>query len=110
MILTPEGKMARYLYGINYRPRDLRFALAEAAESRSTMALEKILLFCYHYDPQSGYVLFATNFMHAGGVLTVLLIGFFLLAHVPRRSGKSESHDARFKGGNWHKWSGFVAA
>ncbi len=41
------------------------------------MAVEKILLFCYHYDPQAGgYVLFATNFMRAGGVLTVLLIGF----------------------------------
>ncbi len=43
------------------------------------MAVEKILLFCYHYDPQAdAYVLFATNFMRVGGVLTVLMIGFFL--------------------------------
>jgi protein SCO1/2 len=79
MILTPEGKMARYLYGVRYPPRDLRFALAEAAESRTTMALEKILLFCYQYDPQANsYVLFATNFMRFGGALTVLCIGLFL--------------------------------
>lgn len=79
MILTPEGKMARYLYGINYRALDLRFGLAEAAENRSTITIEKVLLFCYHYDPvQNKYVLFATNFMEAGGALTVLVLGFFL--------------------------------
>ena len=71
--------MARYLYGATYHPRDLRFSLAEASENRTTMAVQKILLFCYHYDPQAGgYVLFATNIMRAGGVLTVLLIAFFL--------------------------------
>jgi protein SCO1/2 len=80
MVLTPEGRMARYLYGVRYSPRDLRFALAEASEGRSTMAIEKILLFCYHYDPKSGaYVLFATNLMRAGGLLTVALIAFFLI-------------------------------
>ncbi len=79
MILTPEGKMARYLYGASYHPRDLRFAWAEASENRSTMAVQKILLFCYHYDPKAGgYVLFATNIMRIGGLITVLLIGFFL--------------------------------
>ncbi len=79
MVLTPEGKVARYLYGASFHPRDLRFALAEASENRTTMAVQKILLYCYHYDPQAGgYVLFATNLMRIGGVLTVLFIGFFL--------------------------------
>src|SRR5579864_61522 len=79
MILTPEGKVARYLYGINYRALDLRFGLAEAAESRSTSTIDKVLLFCYHYDPvESKYVLFANNFMKAGGALTVLILGGFL--------------------------------
>lgn len=79
MVLTPEGRMARYLYGIRFRPRDLRFALAEASEGRATMALEKFLLFCYHYDPQAGsYVLFATNVMRAGGILTVILIALYV--------------------------------
>jgi len=79
MILTPEAKVARYLYGINYRAIDLRFGLAEAAENRSTLTIDKILLFCYHYDPvENKYVMFATNFMKAGGVLTILILGYFL--------------------------------
>ena len=78
MVLTPQGKMARYLYGITYKARDLRFALAEASENRTSMALEKVLLLCYMYDPnQSRYVLFATNFMKAGGVLIMASMLFF---------------------------------
>jgi protein SCO1 len=79
MILTPEGHLARYLYGIRYRSKDLRFALAEASAGRATMALEKILLFCYHYDAQAGrYVWFAMNFMRTGGALSVGLLVFFI--------------------------------
>jgi len=78
-ILTPEAKVARYLYGINYRAIDLRFGLAEAAENRSTLTIDKVLLFCYHYDPvENKYVMFAANFMKAGGVLTILILGWFL--------------------------------
>lgn len=79
MILTPEGKMARYLYGINYRALDLRLGLSEASENRSTPTIDKVLLFCYHYDPvENKYVLFANDFMKAGGALTVLILGWFL--------------------------------
>ena len=79
MILTPTGVISRYLYGIHYPSRDVRFALAEAAEGKLTMTVEKLLLFCYHYDPQANrYVLFAMNVMRTGGVLTVLLISFTL--------------------------------
>jgi protein SCO1/2 len=79
MILTPSGKISRYLYGIHYPSRDVRFALTEAAEGNLTLTVEKILLFCYHYDPQANrYVLFAMNVMRTGGVLTVLLISFML--------------------------------
>jgi protein SCO1/2 len=80
MILTPEGRMARYLYGVRYSPRDVRFALAEASEGRTTMALEKILLFCYHYDPTVGsYTPFAMNVMRAGGVVSVMLLGWYIM-------------------------------
>ena len=79
MVLTPEGKMARYLYGVHFSPRDLRFALTEASEGRSSLSIEKILLYCYHYDPASGsYVLFAENLMRFGGFVTVLVLGFFV--------------------------------
>jgi protein SCO1/2 len=89
MILTPEGKVSRYLYGIKFNPRDLRLALIEASESKFSLSTDRILLYCFHYDPQAhGYVLFAANFMRAGGVLTVLLIGFVLL-RLWRREGAS---------------------
>jgi len=79
MILTPEGKMARYLYGVNFKPRDVRFALTEASEGRSTATIDKLLLWCYHFDPSSNsYVLFAENVMRLGGGLTILIIGFTL--------------------------------
>jgi protein SCO1/2 len=79
MILTPEGRLARYLYGVRYSPRDVRFALAEASEGRTTMAIEKILLFCYHYDPKIGaYTMFAMNFMRGGAVLTIALLAWYL--------------------------------
>ncbi len=78
MVLTPQGKMARYLYGILYKAKDLRFALAEASENRSSMTVEKVLLLCYMYDPKAGrYVLFASNFMMAGGVATMLAMVWF---------------------------------
>ena len=79
MVLTPQGRLARYLYGIRYGAKDLRFALAEASEGRATMAFEKILLFCFHYDPRAGrYVWFALNLMRLGGLLTVTLIALYL--------------------------------
>jgi protein SCO1/2 len=78
-ILTPEGRMARYLYGARFRPMDVRFALAEASEGRTTMTIERVLLFCYHYDPKEGkYVMFASNVMKIGGLLTVLALAYFL--------------------------------
>lgn len=79
MVLTPQGRLARYLYGIRYGAKDLRFALAEASEGRATMALEKLLLFCFHYDPRAGrYVWFALNLMRLGGLLTVALMALYL--------------------------------
>jgi protein SCO1 len=79
MILTPEGRIARYLYGARFSPRDVRFALTEASEGRMTLSVDKILLWCYHYDPLANkYVLFASNAMRVGGALTVLIMAFFL--------------------------------
>jgi protein SCO1 len=79
IVLTPDGRMSRYLYGIRYNPRDLRLALTEAAEGKFGLSVERLLLFCFHYDPQAkSYVLFATNFMRAGGALIVLVLGFVI--------------------------------
>jgi len=79
MLLSPEGVVARYLYGVRFKPRDLRLALAEASRGHGSFSVEKLLLFCFHYDPQArSYVLFATNLMRAGGALSVLVLGLAL--------------------------------
>ena len=78
-VLTDQGIISRYLYGIEYKEHDLRFALMEASEGNIGNTLDKILLFCYHYDPDAkGYVVFAGNVMRIGGVITMLILGSFL--------------------------------
>jgi protein SCO1/2 len=77
-VLTPEGKVSRYLYGVQFKPLDVRLALTEAGKGNFGVT-DRILLFCYHYDPAAkGYVPFAQNIMKSGGILTLLLMGFFL--------------------------------
>lgn len=76
--VSPEGKTARYLYGIEYKPFDLRMALVEAKERKQISTVERALLFCYNYDSHArGYALYAANFMRAGAGLTlIILLGF----------------------------------
>jgi protein SCO1/2 len=76
-VLTPEGRVSRYLYGVQFKPLDLRLAFTEAARGHYGVS-DRILLFCYHYDPAArAYVPFARNFMKLGGVLTLLVLGAF---------------------------------
>ena len=94
MILTPDGRMSRYLYGIKFKPSDLRFALTEAAEGKGKFTIDKLLLFCYHYDPQSrSYTLFATNVMRGGGVITVLVLGAMLYAFWRKERGRASREE-----------------
>ncbi len=80
MVLTPSGKIARYFYDISYSPRDLRLGLVEASQGRIGSATDQVLLFCFHYDPAEGkYGAAVMNIVRAGGVLTVLAIGGFLI-------------------------------
>lgn len=79
MILTPDGKISRYLYGIKFRTRDVRLGLTEAAAGRGMFSAEKLLLFCFRYDSSAhSYVLFAANFMRIGGGLCALALGLIL--------------------------------
>jgi protein SCO1/2 len=78
-LTTPDGRIARYLYGIQYDPNDVRLGLLEASEGRSITTAEKLLLYCYHYDPQGKhYALVAMRVMRLGGLATVAIIGGFL--------------------------------
>lgn len=80
IVLTPEGKTSRYFYGIDYAPNDLQLALAEAAQGKSVSITDRVLLFCFHYDPSTGkYSLMITRIVQLGGIVTVLLLAAFLL-------------------------------
>lgn len=80
MVLTPEGRISRYLYGISYPSRDLRLALVEASEGKIGTPVDSILLFCYHYDPHTGkYGLLISRVIQTGGGLTVLLLAILIV-------------------------------
>lgn len=79
MLLSPEGVITRYMYGVMFSPRDLRLALVEAAEGKTGSTLDKILLYCFHYDAATGrYAPMAQNIMRLGGLLTMVALGLFL--------------------------------
>ena len=78
MITKPDGRMARYLYGLEFPATDLKIGLLEASEGRSISTIEQLILYCYHYDPQGGkYVLVARRVMQVGGgAVAIVLFGF----------------------------------
>jgi protein SCO1/2 len=82
VVATPEGRLSRYFFGIEYAPRDLKFALIESSAGRIGNPIDQLLLYCYHYDPSTGaYGFVAMNAVRIGGVVTVLaLLGFILLS------------------------------
>jgi len=87
MIATPEGKLARYFYGVEYAPRDLRLGLVEASQNKIGTPVDTLMLYCYHYDPSTGkYGAVVMNIMRVAGVLTLVLIGGMLL--VLRKIGR----------------------
>jgi len=90
MVLTPEGRIARYLYGIEYKPRDLRLGLVEASEHKIGSPVDAIMLFCYHYDPMTGkYGLVITKVIRTLGSATVIglvALIFILVKHDRNRT------------------------
>jgi len=89
MIATPDGKISRYLYGIDYAPKDLKFAVMESAEARVGSPVEQLMLYCYHYDPSTGkYGLSVLRVMRIGGVATLLGIGAMLFVFWRRNKNK----------------------
>lgn len=89
MVLTPDGRVSRYLYGLSYQARDMRLALTEASEGKLGSFSDKLLLYCFHYDANAkSYVPFARNLMRAGGVLTILVVGLVLSMMWRRDSGR----------------------
>jgi len=85
IVLTPDGRLARYLFGIEYGPRDLRLALVEASAGKVGTPVDSLLLYCYHYDPMTGrYGLAIMRAMRIAGAATVLALGTFIVLMLRR--------------------------
>ena len=85
IVLTPDGRLSRYLFGIEYGPRDLRFGIVEASEGKVGTPVDALLLYCYHYDPTTGrYGLVIMRAMRLAGAATVLALGAFIVVMVRR--------------------------
>lgn len=92
MFISPEGKVARYLYGLEYQPNDVKFALMEASEGRVGSPVDKLILSCFHYDASLGeYGPFAMGIMRLGGAFMVLIVGIPLVL-VWRRERRRRFH------------------
>jgi len=89
MVVTPSGKMSRYFYGIDYAPRDLKFGLIESSENKVGTPAEKLLLYCYHYDPSTGkYGLAILSVIRLGAVATLMGLGAMVLVFWRRNKRK----------------------
>lgn len=76
MVLTPDGTLSRYFYGVNHKARDIRLGLVEASKEEIGSPADQVLLFCYQYNPSTGkYTLMITNVLRIAGLLTVLTLG-----------------------------------
>lgn len=90
MLITPEGKLAQYYYGIEYSPKDMRLGIIEASNEKIGNVVDQVILYCYHYDPTTGkYGAVAMNLIRVGGVLTVLVLGTFMAVSFRRDARNS---------------------
>jgi len=98
MIVTPDGRLSKYFYGVEYAPRDVRLGLVEASQGKIGNPVDQILLFCYHYDPATGkYGAIAMNMVRFAGAAFVVVCGMFLLV-VFRRDFKHDKQQMRRAG------------
>jgi len=95
MVLTPQGKISKYFYGVEFAPKDLRFGLIEASENKIGTVVDQMLLYCYHYNPATGkYGAVIMNVLRLAGVATVLILGGLVLI-LFRREPSFQTHAAR---------------
>jgi protein SCO1/2 len=93
LLMTPDGRISRYFYGIDYAPRDMRLGLIEAAAGNIGTPIDKVILYCYHFDPASGkYGTVILNVVRLGGIFTVALIAFFIFFFLRREKLAAALH------------------
>jgi protein SCO1/2 len=79
MVVTPQGKLAQYYYGVEFSPRDLRLGLIQASQNQIGTLVDQVLLYCYHYDPATGkYGAVILNVLRVAGVITLVFLGGFV--------------------------------
>lgn len=99
MVATPEGKLSRYFYGVEYPPRDLRLGLIESSQHKIGSLSDELLLYCYHYDPATGkYGAAIMRVMRVAGVITLLGIIAMILFLKPRYSQRSRKESEVTRG------------
>lgn len=90
MVLTPDGHIAQYYYGVDFSPKDLRLGLVEASKGHIGSLVDQVLLYCYHYDPRTGkYGAVVINVLKLAGAATILILGSFLMflfMHEPKKA------------------------
>ncbi len=80
MVLTPEGRISRYFYGVDFPPKDLRMGLVEASQGKIGNLTDQVLLYCYHYDPATGkYGAVVNNILRLGAATTIVFLAALLL-------------------------------
>lgn len=86
-LLTPQGRLSKYFYGIDYSPKDMRFGLIQASNNKIGTEVDQILLFCYHFDPHSAkYTFLAFDLLRGTGAATLLLLGGFIFIRLRREN------------------------
>lgn len=91
MLLTPDGRLSEYYYGIEYAPRDLQLGLIEASRGKIGSVVDQVLLYCYHYDPQQGkYAATIFNILRISALATIVLVAG-LVSVLWRRHARSTS-------------------
>jgi protein SCO1/2 len=95
VIATPAGKLSRYFFGVDYSPRDVKFALMESATEKIGTLADKLLLYCYHYDPTTGnYGFVAMRAVRIGGAATILALFGFVFVSIRSDFAKATSRQA----------------
>jgi protein SCO1/2 len=80
IVLTPQGKIAQYYYGVEYAPKDLRLGLVQASNNQIGNVVDQVLLYCYHYDPATGkYGAVVARVLRLAGLATIMILGGMLL-------------------------------
>jgi protein SCO1/2 len=94
LVTTPTGTLSRYFYGVEYSPKELRLALVDSGQGKVGSAIDELLLYCFHYDPEAGrYGAVVMNLIRLGGVVTLaVMAGFFWLMRRRDMASHAEGH------------------